>query len=323
MPLARRTTTRTFATFAVAFALRAAAGGAQAQDIAPDADKADRLVEVALRFRHDGKLDEAAAAFDIAIKTYPDVPARRQAQVEAHELAVVEGKHDRAARIARGWDLLREAVALAREKKADAALKLAREAKNLLVEGRVLHVLGRDDEALAALEKAGVPGALDRGELLLQKNRPADAAKAFEDAGDPLRRALALERCKDASASVVFAAARVEDQTRVDALRTQEKAAREKQAAAPAGLARERARFALADVEGELSDVCERLSIELERGGDKAKAGEQAQAAAGAAKAQREALTATGDKYGEALVRMRGLEAREKRLEERAKALKG
>jgi hypothetical protein len=289
---------------------------------AKDPVRAEKLVGVAFRFRHDGLFDQSAAAFDAAIQVYPEGPDRRAAQLDAHELAVVEGKFDRAARIAHGWDLDREAVALARAKKGDAALKLARDAKDALVEGRVLHVLGRDTEALAAFERAGTPGALDRGTLLLRLDRPVEAARAFEDAGDSLRRALALERAKDTASTIAFEAAKIEDRTKLGGLLAKEREARAQQKALPPGVLQERARFALADVLDQLADVSERLSIALEKTGEKAKGADFAQGALDSTRAERETLSSNGDKFGLALAQMRGLEEREKRLGERVKALR-
>ncbi len=302
--------------------LLAVSAAAQDDTKGPDPERAQKYLVAAFKLRHDGKLDQAAVAFDVVISLFPDGPDKRQAQLEAHELAVLEGKFDRAARIAHGWDRDREAIALARDKKPDLALKVAREANDPLVEGRVLHALGRDAEALVALEKAGRPGALDRGELLMRMGKPIDAARAFEDASDVLRRALALERTKDPAATIAFEAAKVEDRARLDSLIAKEKDARAALAKAAPGIAQDRARYALAEALEQLIDGSERLSISLEKTSEKAKAADLAQAALDATRSERDTLGSGGDKYGALLAQERGVDARIKRLEERVKTLR-
>src|SRR5262249_25699503 len=109
----------------------------------------------------------------------------------------------------------------------------------------------------------------------------------------------------------------------LDTLIAKEKDARAKQKSAAPGLAADRARFALADLLDQIVDCSERLSIALEKTGEKAKAADFAQGALDSARAERETLKATGDLYGAAVAELRGLIARETRLADRVKALRG
>src|SRR5438552_1791712 len=93
--------------------LLAAAGATLAQD-KPNPQKAEQLVELGFKYRRDGELAAAGAAYDEAIKLFADkAPERRAAVLDAYDVAWVESKWERAARVVHGVDPVREVRALA------------------------------------------------------------------------------------------------------------------------------------------------------------------------------------------------------------------
>lgn len=133
--------------------LAAAALPIRAQDLPPDTLDPEKLIELGFRYRREGELDAATAAFDQAIQRLKSASERRTVALESYEVACVASRFERAAFVARGVDVARQARALALAKRGDDALRVARDAHDPFAEGSVLALLGRNDEALAALAK--------------------------------------------------------------------------------------------------------------------------------------------------------------------------
>jgi tetratricopeptide (TPR) repeat protein len=300
----------------------AAATAAEAQDGTADPKKVAALLNVAFKYRREGMFDSAAAAYDYLIALPIKPEERRQAAFEAYDVATVQSKNDKAARLAHGVDLTKEALAMTRSGRGAQALKLVRDAKDALAEGFVLKLLGSDMEALEAFGRAGAPGAIERGELLIKVGRGHEAVKAFEASGDSFRRARAMEISRE-SAGTAWEAAKAEERTTLEGLLSRAKALKAQHEAAPAGYEKERARFALAEHYASLVDSYERFSVILEKTGDRPGAAKVADLTMQFAQTQRSLMTDSGaDKFGVGLVKVRELDARDKRLEERRSALR-
>jgi hypothetical protein len=265
-------------------------GAALAQDN-PDPKRSEKLVELAFKYRRDGQLPAADAAFDAAVKGFPEKSdERRAAIVDAYDVAWVESKWQRALRLASG-DPLRE--------------------------GRALEKLGKRDDALAALGRAGADGVVARAELQFQAGRFAEAAKDYEASGDLLRAARAQER---AGGSPDWKAALDEGRKRLDGLRDKAAAARRALDAATAPVPRDRARFAYGELQDQVARQYELVAFAHEKLGEAAKAKPLLGLAAQALSDARRAMTDVGrDRYGEARARQLGLEAREQDLRLRAR----
>jgi tetratricopeptide (TPR) repeat protein len=298
------------------------AGAAVAQD-KPDPAK---FLAAAFKLRRDGSFDAAAAFFDEALRVLPQKSDdRRVVGFEAYELALVQGKFEKAAREIRGVDHGEELCALARTPgKADQALKLAREAKDVLAEAKVLKLLGKDDEAQQAFAKLGPSGAIERGELLMKLGRFDEAARTFDQAGEVLRRALALDKMKDPVAGTAMESAKIEQKGRLEGILARAKEAKAKvDAPAADSVAKDRNRYALAEVYSKLSDAYDRYSIVHEKTNEKPKAQKLAELALQFANQERQFMTDGGtDKYGVALAKWKKLDERDKRLSDRVAALK-
>src|ERR1700736_6727118 len=88
------------------------ASAASAQEETADPKKVTGLLNLAFKFRREGLFDQAAAPHDYVISLPVKPEEKRQAALEGHDVACVQSKQDKAARLAHGVDLAKEAFAM-------------------------------------------------------------------------------------------------------------------------------------------------------------------------------------------------------------------
>lgn len=297
------------------------AASALAQETPKDPKRAEQLIDLGFRYRRDGELSAARAAYDEAARTAPEKSDdRKKVALDAYDVAWVESKFAEAARLVQGVDVLRQVRALVKAGNGKAALEVAQKAKDSLAEGLALRGLGRNDDALAALAKAGAAGLAERADLLASLGRLADAAKDYEAAGQLYNRARALER---AGTAVDWKPVAEEVKKRLEVLLAKGTEGKRSLEVAQGLAAKERARLALADLHDQISREYEHYSVVHEKTNDKAKALKLLELAIQFSEEGRKTLTDSNrDKYGEARVKQLGLLGREEDLQQRARALR-
>jgi tetratricopeptide (TPR) repeat protein len=286
--------------------------------------KPEQFVEAAFKFLREGELDAASAAFDISMKKYPKGSAEeRRLLAEAYDVAWVQSKLDRCARLAKDLDAVRQVRPLVASKHAEDALKVAQAARDALGQGIALRALGRESDALDVLRGGNADALAERGEILVAMGKFADAARDFEQAGDSFGRALALEEAHDAGAATAWESALVQGKKRLEGLLDRGTDAKKRLEEAQGIVALERQRFELSASYRELSREYEHLSIASDRTKDRAKALKLAELALQFAEESRKLLTDEGrDAYGVETARSLGLDAREGELKKRLEALR-
>jgi tetratricopeptide (TPR) repeat protein len=294
----------------------------RAQDPPADTITTEQLVELGFKYRRQGELDAATAAFDQAIARSKSAAEKKTIALESYDVACVASRFERAARTARGYDVAMQARALALARRGDDALRVAREGHDAFAEGTVLALLGRNDEALSALARSGERGLAARAELLSKLGRFAEAAKDSEKEGNYFARAVALERAGDPGAAQAWEPARADVKRRLETLIARGSEVKARLQAAQGVIARERARLVLAETEGDLSKEYEHYAIVHSKTGERAKAAKLTQLALEFAQESRRLLTDSGaDRYGEACAEALGLAERERALRDRLRDL--
>ncbi len=284
----------------------------------------EQFVEAAFKFLREGALDAASAAFDVAVRKYPkDSEEQRRLIAEAYDVAWVESKLERCARLGKDLDALRQVRALVASNHAEEALRVARDAGDALGQGIALRALGKESEALDALRGGNAEALSVRAEILVALGRFADAARDLEQAGDFFGRALALEQGHDAGAKAAWESALAQGKKRIEVLLDRGAEAKKRLEQAQGIVALERERFALAGSYRELSREYEHASVASDRTKDRAKAVKLAELALQFAAEGKKVLTDEGrDGYGVETARSLGLEAREGELRKRLEGLR-
>ncbi len=260
----------------------------------------------------------------MAVRKYPkDSEEQRRLIAEAYDVAWVESKLERCARLGKDLDALRQVRALVASNHAEEALRVARDAGDALGQGIALRALGKESEALDALRGGNAEALSVRAEILVALGRFADAARDLEQAGDFFGRALALEQGHDAGAKAAWESALAQGKKRIEVLLDRGAEAKKRLEQAQGIVALERERFALAGSYRELSREYEHASVASDRTKDRAKAVKLAELALQFAAEGKKVLTDEGrDGYGVETARSLGLEAREGELRKRLEGLR-
>lgn len=153
------------------------------------------VLKEAYALRSQGKLPAAALGLEeVFSRLKAESEHRRPVGLELAQLYLVMGRPKRAIEVYRRLkDVALEVEALLSQADAKShreALVVARAAKYRLGEARALAKLGKKEEALRALGEAPELAG-ERGKLLLELRRYADAAQAFKAANDDFGRAKA------------------------------------------------------------------------------------------------------------------------------------
>jgi tetratricopeptide (TPR) repeat protein len=286
--------------------------------------KPEQFVEAAFKFLREGSLDAASAAFDVSMKKYPKgSEEERRLLAEAYDVAWVQSKLERCARLAKDLDAVRQVRALVASQHADDALKVAQAAREALAQGIALHALGRDNEALDVLRGGNVDALAERAEILVGMGKFVDAARDFEQAGDSFGRALALEEAHDVGAATAWESALAQGKRRLEGLLDRGAEAKKRLEEAQGIVALSRERFALSACYRDLSREYDHVSIASDKTKDRAKALKLGELALQFAEQSRKLLTDEGrDAYGVETARSLGLEAREGELKKRLEGLR-
>lgn len=155
----------------------------------------------------------------------------------------------------------------------------------------------------------------------MKLGRFADAAKDSETAGDFFGRAAALDRAGAPGADLAWEAARADVRKRLVTLLEKGREANARLQAAQGTVAKERARMAFAETEGDLSREYEHFAVVHEKTKDRAKAAKLLELALQFAQESRRLLTDSGsDRFGEARAQALGLADRESALRERLRS---
>lgn len=247
--------------------------GAPANPSAQQAEEARNLLRAAYALRRAGEFQPAAAAFEQALERMPRSEEKRAVAMEAAELYRAMERLDKALWLfRRNHDVANEVQVLIDMGKVDEALTVARLLRYPKGEALALAKRGRVDEALNLYQQQGLHQ--ERGELLRQQKRWADAAAAFALAGDAWNQALALEAAgKRADARAAYEAARdqVLARMKVETIPMLNRAKKYFEQGAADGMARERARLELARRCAAAADDYEKMAvIHLRLGREKA-----------------------------------------------------
>ncbi len=232
-------------------------------------DEARKLTIAAYSLRRQGRLEAAGAALEQVLDVMPKGAEKRLVGKETALVWRVAGKNDRALQLyRRQHDFPGEFELLFATKRHEEALALARLLKTPAHEAKALVRLGRAEEGLKLL--ANVPALeRERADLLVEARRPGEAAPLYFRLQDPFAQGKALEAARD-----VAGARRAYDDARDglafvlrNELLPRFQAAEQRMQRAPDGVARERARFVLADELAALSEAYEKLALAYDRTG--------------------------------------------------------
>ena len=277
----------------------------------PEASLSD-LHRQAVGLRRSGKLAAAGLALDEILRRLAPNSTHRQAiALELAQVYVVMGRHYSAVVVYRKiQDVPREIETLlemGKERFAREALAVSRHVKYPLGEARALLKLGKQEEALGVLTKAGQPLAKERGKLLLQLQRHPDAAAAFAEASDFLGQAEAVKVTDQRQAKRLYEDAGEQLKLRLKLeLIPQAKGAKERAEQAQDAVTLERARIYYAQTLGQMGQAYRDWARCFAGTNEADKAVRSAQKALGFLNSQKERLEdggrdAFGQKAAEAL----------------------
>ncbi|MBL4844804.1 MAG: hypothetical protein JKY65_04690 [Planctomycetes bacterium] len=272
------------------------------------------VIKTAFGLRRQGKLAAAGLAFE---EVFGRLSAksiyRPEIAQELAQLYIVMGRPYRAVTVYRKIkDVPHEVetlLAMPDSRYHREALVVSRHVKYPLGEARALAKLGKADEALAVLSKAGRELTNERGKLLLSLRRYREAAKAFEAVNNYLGLAQATELMdrdrarrfyEDASSGIKLDL----KHTLVPRLRL----AKKRLVDAPNSVALERARLYYSQCLGQVAVAYGEWSLSFAGSGDKSKAVKSARKALSFLRKQRERLEdGGGDAFGKKAVEALGV----------------
>jgi tetratricopeptide (TPR) repeat protein len=206
--------------------------------------------------------DAATVAFEEALRDMPKSPEKKVISLDLADLYLTIGRWEQAVMLFRvNHDIPREFEVMMQRKQYDQALTLARLVRYPKGEGEALAYLGKRDEGLRVLERAGLHR--ERAELLYKMRRYPQAAQVYGLIPDNYWKARCLERArKSAEARQAYEDARegVMFDLREEVL-PKVKHARKAFDRAREGVTREQARIKLAEANGEAAAAYEKLAV--------------------------------------------------------------
>lgn len=284
---------------ATALVLALSASGSAGPD-KPVKAKLSDVMKTAFGLRRAGKLAAAGLAFEEVLgRLKPESQHRPTIALELAQLYVVMGKPYRAILVYRKIkDVPHEVETLLGMKDARyhrEALVVSRHVKYPLGEARALAKLGKAEEAIAVLEKAGPAFATERGKLLLKQKRNREAAKAFKSVNYYLGMARATQLIDRDQARRLFedSAADIEHGLKhewIPKLKAAQKRLKQAEATGRIDVARERARIYYAQILGLVGQQYRSWALSFEGARQKAKAVKRIKKAIGIFRTQRNRL---------------------------------